>query len=215
LKPYYDHAGITIYHGDCKEVLPPIDFDCLVMDPPYGINHSSNYGASWENTEITGDCDTELRDWVISSIIPQGLPMFVFGTWKVGRPARTRQVLIWDKGPASGMGDLRFPWKNSFEEIYVIGDGFCGDRSEAVLKGHSIITWESKGRFHPNAKPLSLLKYLIQRTQAEVICDPFMGSGPTLIAAKDLGRHAIGIEIEEKYCEIAAKRLSQEVLEFK
>jgi site-specific DNA-methyltransferase (adenine-specific) len=212
MKPYYEHAGITIYHGDCREVLPPIDFDCVVMDPPYGINHTSNYGASWENTEIQGDGDTSLRDWVLSTIIPQRLPIFVFGTWKVPRPERTRQVLIWDKGPAFGMGDLSFPWKNSFEEIYVIGDGFYGSRDEAVLRGHLIVSWESKGRVHPNQKPESLIKYLIGKTGSKEICDPFMGSGTTLRAAKDLGRKAIGIEIEEKYCEIAAKRLGQEVL---
>ncbi len=116
------------------------------------------------------------------------------------------------------MGDLTFPWKLSFEEIYVIGNGFRGRRDESVLRGHRVFTWESgpaldgNGRKHPNEKPVSLCGYLISKTDAHTILDPFMGSGTTLRAAKDLGRRAIGIEIEEKYCEIAAKRLSQGVL---
>jgi hypothetical protein len=226
VKPYYEHAGITIYHGDCREFIwlpesvapawPIPTPDLVLTDPPYGINHSSNRGAyrgsSWQGTEINGDCDTSLRDLVISIFTSK--PMFVFGTWKIQRPVNTRQVLIWDKGPAFGMGDVEFPWKNSYEEIYVIGDGFEGRRDEAVLHGHLVVSWKSKGRSHPHEKPVSLLKYLISKTRAEQILDPFMGSGTTLRAAKDLGRRAIGIEIEEKYCEIAAKRLSQEVLEF-
>ena len=112
------------------------------------------------------------------------------------------------------MGDLTFPWKPSWEEIYVSGGGFEGNRTEGVLKGFTTTTWESVDRFHPNQKPVSLLKHLIGKTKAGLILDPFMGSGTTLRAAKDLGRKAIGIEIEEKYCEIAANRLRQEVLNF-
>jgi len=220
MKPYYEHAGITIYHGDCRDFLPVIaalsSNGILLTDPPYGISHNSGHGASWSGTEIQGDEDTSLRDGVLDVWLPS--PAFVFGTWKVDRPKVTRQVLIWDKGPAFGMGDLSFPWKNSFEEIYVLGSGFGGTRDEAVLRGHIVVSWESKGRVHPNEKPISLLKYLISKANADcwrdIVCDPFMGSGTTLRAAKDLGRRAIGIEIEEKYCEIAAKRLSQEVLSF-
>lgn len=210
MKPYYSEDGCTIYHGDCREVLP-LEADLMLTDPPYGIEHSSNHGASWSGTTIRNDNSTELRDWVIATW--EG-PAFIFGTWKVMRPLTTRQVLIWDKGPAFGMGDLSFPWKNSFEEIYIIGNGFSGTRDEAVLKGHLVVSWESKGRCHPNEKPESLCAYLISKTSAPVILDPFMGSGTTLRAAKDLGRKAIGIEIEEKYCEIAAKRLAQKVFSF-
>lgn len=121
-------------------------------------------------------------------------------------------MLIWDKGPQFGMGDLSFPWKPSFEEIYIIGDGFSGHRDEGVLKGFSSVSWESKGRRHPHEKPSSLMAHFIAKTNAPSIVDPCCGTGPTLRAAKDLGRRAIGIEIEERYCEIAANRLAQEVL---
>jgi site-specific DNA-methyltransferase (adenine-specific) len=209
-KPYYQDALVTLYHGDCRDILPTLTFDVVISDPPFGIMHDSAHGASWQGTQIAGDMDTTSRDWMLTSIADT--PAIVFGTWKVSRPSRTRQVLIWDKGPASGMGDLMFPWKNSFEEIYIIGDGFTGRRDEAVLFGHRIVTWESNGREHPNQKPESLMLYLIGKCPDGVILDPFCGSGTTLAAAKRLARASIGIEIDERYCEIAARRLSQGTL---
>jgi len=208
--PYYEQDGVTIYHGDCREVLREyVHADVIVTDPPYGISYESGFESSWGGTQISGDGDVSLRDGILQCF---SVPSIVFGSWKCRRPAHTRQVLIWDKGPASGMGDLSFPWKNSFEEIYVIGDGFTGSRDEAVLRGHSMVTWESKGRQHPNQKPESLLIYLVRKCPNGVVLDPFMGSGTTVVAAKRLGRKAVGIEREERYCEIAAKRLAQGVL---
>ena len=210
MKPYYERNGITIYHGDCREILPSVTADVVVTDPPYGIAHASNRTDSvWRNEVIANDETTALRDWVLANWGER--PAIVFGTWKEQRPRHTRAVLIWDKGPASGMGNLAFPWKNSHEEIYVIGNGFSGYRGESVIKGFTVVTWASKGRCHPNEKPTGLLRELLKKTEGTVL-DPFMGSGTTLRAAKDLGRKAIGIEIEERYCEIAAKRLEQEVL---
>jgi site-specific DNA-methyltransferase (adenine-specific) len=110
------------------------------------------------------------------------------------------------------MGDLSIPWKPNWEEVYVIGIGFSGKRTTGVLSGHTVVTWASKGRQHPNQKPVSLMRELINKCPTGTIVDPFMGSGTTLRAAKDLGRKAIGIELEERYCEIAANRLRQEVL---
>jgi DNA modification methylase len=210
MTPYYEQSGITIYHGDCREVMPRLRADVLVTDPPYGINHASNFGASWNGTQIAHDADTSARD-VILRCAPS-MPAIVFGSWKQPRPLLTREVLIWDKGPNSGMGDLSFPWKRSWEEIYVIGDGFHGSRDEGVLKGYSVLTWESRGRLHPNMKPESLMAYLLAKCPPGIVIDPFAGSGTTLVAAKRLGRRAIGIEIEEKYCAIAATRLAQESL---
>ena len=214
MKPYYDEDGITIYHADCRDVLPDLPkADLMLTDPPYGVAHRSGFDATWQGTAIQGDDDTALRDWVIAqSVAPAG---FCFGSWKRPRPAGTRAVLIWDKGPAFGMGDLAFPWKCSYEEIYVLGNGFAGRRDESVLRGHLVVTWESKGRWHPNAKPVSLMAYLISKVpSAHFVIDPCCGTGPTLRAAKDLGCRAIGIEIEERYCEIAAKRLAQRCLSF-
>lgn len=117
-------------------------------------------------------------------------------------------VLTWDKGDWPGMGDLRLPWGPSTEEIYVLGAGFVGRRSGSIVRADRC----TGDTVHPNEKPLSLLVKLLQKCPPGMIADPFMGSGTTLRAAKDLGRRAIGIEIEERYCEIAAKRLAQETL---
>lgn len=213
MKPYYEESGITIYHGDCRELIPTLQYGFVVSDPPFGISHESGYGASWQNTMIAGDRDTNSRDEAIGLML--GHPMLIFGSWKVDRPKYTKAVLIWDKGPAFGMGDLSFPWKNSFEEIYVIGEGFRHEtRDPGVIRGYFSPFSESAGRCHPNEKPVGLLAYLMKRHNATPVLDPFMGSGTALRAAKDLGREAVGIEIEERYCEIAAKRLSQEVFDF-
>jgi DNA modification methylase len=213
VKPYYQDGAVTIYHGDCREILPGLEFDVMVTDPPYGISHSSQGGpdgpASWGSDMICGDEDVSARDWAIE--IMAGKSCAVFGTWKSPRPIGTRGVLIWDKG-TTGMGDLSFPWKLSFEEIYIIGNGWTGKRDEGVIKGMAAPYSEAAGRVHPHEKSVALLKHLIGKAPAGVIVDPFMGSGTTLRAAKDLGRKAIGIEIEERYCEIAARRMRQEVL---
>ena len=213
MKPYYEEGGIAICNADCREVIPSLQYGFVLTDPPFGISHESGYGASWQNTQIAGDKDTTTRDEAIHQML--GHPMLVFGSWKAARPAYTKSLLIWDKGPAFGMGDLRFPWKNSFEEIYVIGEGFRYEtRDPGVIRGYFSPFSEAAGRCHPNEKPVGLLIYLLKRHAADPILDPFMGSGTVLKAAKELNRPAIGIEIEERYCEIAAKRLSQSVMQF-
>ena len=210
MQPYYSDDLVTIYHGDCLEAPLAMMGDVLVTDPPYGIAHESGFASSWTGTAIANDGSLDARDAVLKVWAPG--PAIVFGTWKRPRPTDTRAVLVWDKGPASGMGDLSFPWRLSHEEVYVIGDGFVGRRDESVIKGFTIVTWESQGRAHPNAKPVPLMRYLIGRCPPGDILDPFMGSGTTLVAAKEAGRKAIGIELEERYCEVAATRCSQEVL---
>ena len=212
MRPYYEQDGVVIYHGDCRDVLPRVAADVLVTDPPYGITHACHRGATWNGTVIAHDADTLCRDAVLEGWGSR--PAIVFGSWRQPRPTATREVLVWDKGPASGMGDLRFPWKRSWEEIYILGDGFTGPRDEGVLKGYVVLTWETRGRAHPNMKPETLLTHLITKCPPGRILDPFMGSGTTLVAAKRLGRQAIGIEINEQYCEIAAERLAQRALPF-
>ena len=202
--------GQTIIHGDCRELLALLEpVDLVLTDPPYGICHSSSHGASWQNTMIKGDTDTTLRDCVLESIES---PMAVFGTWKTPPVGKARGALVWDKGPAFGMGDLSLPFKPSWELIYICGDGWIGSRDPGVWRGQVVVSWESRGRKHPHQKPVELLSYLLSKHGGHVVLDPFLGSGTTLRACKDLGRRGIGIEIEERYCEIAANRLRQEVL---
>lgn len=211
MKPYYEHAGITIYHGDCREVLPELGpVDVVVTDPPYGYSFTSGWKSTHKGRLIAGDRSTEVRDAALSAL--DGVPWAVFGSWRVKPPVGTKTALAWDKGPASGMGDLSLPWKCSWEIIWIGGSGWRGKRDEGVLRGHRVVTWESKGRDHVNMKPTTLMKAILLKAPNGTVLDPFMGSGTTLVAAKDLGRRATGIEIEERYCEIAAERLSQEVL---
>jgi len=208
VKPYYEHGGITIYHGDCREILPSVEASVMVTDPPYGMAYQSNWGAG--HGAIEGDQSTAARDEILALWV--GKPAIVFGRWDQLRPARVVARLIWSKAPDPGMGDLSFPWGNSDEEIYVIGSGFVCTRRVA-----NVITMGKppvNGRSHPTPKPVALMAHLIERCPTGVVLDPFMGSGTTLRAAKDLRRKAIGIEIEERYCEIAAKRLMQGVLAF-
>jgi DNA modification methylase len=215
LTPYYEQDGITIYHGDCREILPSIGpVDLVLTDPPYGISYESGmtgHDGGRSLPGIVGDTDTSLRDFALSNV---EAPAIVFGSWKMARPVGCRAVLIWEKGDHVGMGDLSLPWKPNTEEIYILGGGFSGHRGSSVLRIPDPVTWNSTshGRSHPHEKPIPLIAALLAKHPGETILDPFMGSGTTLRAAKDLGRKAIGIEIEERYCEIAAKRLQQSVL---
>jgi DNA modification methylase len=212
VRPYYDHGGVTIYHGDCREVLGDIDAAVMVTDPPYGIACSSGRGGKFFDAEIVGDGNTTARDEALC--LWGDRPALVFGSWKMPRPRGVRHVLTWEKGDHVGMGDLSIPWRPNTEEIYVLGSGFSGHRGSSVLRVNapSPNFTPARQRYHPTEKPVRLMLVLLSKCPSGTIADPFAGSGSTLVAAKNLGRRAIGIEIEERYCEIAARRLSQEVL---
>ena len=211
LKPYYEESGITIYHGDCREVMPSLDGDVMLTDPPFGIDYESGHFGTLARS-IQGDADTSLRDAVLLLWCPR--PALVFGSWRAPRPIDTRQVLVWDSLGALGMGALDIPWKPSHQEIYVIGKGFDGQRTTDVLSFPPVQGMASNGRVHPHQKPIELLMALLVKCPPGAVLDPFVGSGTTLVAAKKQGRKAIGIEIEERYCEIAARRLAQSVFDF-
>ena len=117
---------------------------------------------------------------------------------------------MWDKGPASGMGDLSFPWKGSFELIYVGGEGWSGPRDEGVIQGCWIVTRASMGREHPNEKPVSIMLKLIKKLpESIVVLDPCCGVGPVGEAAIKTERRFIGIEIDPGYAEIARRRIAE------
>jgi len=191
----YAQAGVV----GCEEV-------CLITDPPYGISHSSNYGASWQRKQIASDHDTAARDAALAPF----KNVAAFGTWKTPPIFPCKGALVWDKGPAFGMGDLSFPWKGSWEIIYIRGEIWSGYRDEGVLRGHIQVSWESHGRRHPHQKPVSLICHLLEKLPLGLtILDPFMGSGTTGVACAKLGRRFIGIEIEPKYFDIACRRIEQ------
>ena len=211
LTPYYQDDAVTIYHGDCREILPSLEpVDLVLTDPPYGVGYQSGHPNALP--AIPGDADTELRDWLIGYWSPR--PMACFATWRCLPPVPPRGCLVWEKG-AGGMGDLTFPWSPNYEMIWIFGGGWSGHRDGSILRSTTVVTWNTGPvrRVHPNEKPTGLLaQLLLKAPDANTILDPFMGSGTTLRAAKNLGRKAIGIEIEERYCEIAAKRMAQMVL---
>ena len=215
MQPYYQDESVTIWNADCRAVLPliaPGTIDLVLTDPPYGISHRTGHiGAAWRGTEIAGDSSTEVRDVMLQWWGKR--PALVFGSCKASPPSGHRMALVWDKGELVGMGDLSLPWKPNWEHIYVFGSGFSGHRGSGVLHFPAIAP--VLGLYvHPNEKPIPLLKALLLKApNAQTILDPFMGSGTTLRAAKDLGRKAIGIEISEAYCEIAARRMSQLAME--
>jgi hypothetical protein len=215
MRPYYEHGGVTIYHGDCLSD-PSVwtVADALVCDPPYGMAYVSGMTAA--RRPVAGDKSTEARDGVLQAWGTEK-PAAVFGTWRVPKPDGVRQTVTWFKASAGpGMGDLSMPWGNATEELYILGQGWHGPR-----RPNLITTYEVRGNphglaakiGHPTPKPVRLMVEVIRCAPSGVIADPFMGSGTTLVAAKNLGRSAIGIELEERYCEIAARRLSQEVLD--
>lgn len=209
MKPYYSDDAATLYHGDALEVTEWLAADALVSDVPYGIEYRSNK-ASRLARSIDGDADTTARDAAL--VLWGDRPALIFGTWRRPRPEGTHTRLIWDTRGALGMGNLTVPWKPSDQEIYVIGYGFTGPRTTNVLSYPPVQSMASNGRQHPHEKPIGLMQALIIKCPVGLIADPFAGSGSTLVAAKQLGRKAIGVEMNEAYCEIAAKRLAQDTL---
>lgn len=208
--PYYEHNGITIYHGDCRDILPTLgSVDLVLGDPPYGM------GKSFAND------GPEQADALIADVLPvvrRRAQHNVLMFWSAQRMDviyplfQPKRVMIWNKGWA-----IYTPHNIGyrFEPIVWVSGSTAFRKRGDVYECFPIIRAvqdESVG--HPTQKPEGLLRELIADFSPEggTVLDPFMGSGTTLRAAKDLGRRAIGIEIEEKYCEIAAQRLSQEVL---
>lgn len=213
LLPYYQDGSVTLYHGDSLGVDDWHTWaDVLVTDPPYGIDYRSNARRVSMDRSIAGDKDTGARDSILD--LWGDRPALVFGTWRIARPDATRQVLIWDTKGALGMGALDLPWKPAHQEIYVLGKGFTGRRTSDVLTVAPVQSMAANGRLHPHEKPVELMAELIRKCPPGTIFDPFAGSGSTLVAAKAEGRRVIGWEIDERYCEIAAKRLAQGVLDF-
>lgn len=203
-------GNATLYLANCLDVLPSIKADAMITDPPYGISYASDYvaettTAEWMQKQIASDGDVSARDAAVSMHSGAWL---CFGSMKAPRPNGTRVTLIWDKGPASGMGDLSIPWKTSYELIFVGGEGWSGNRDEGVIKGHHIVTRASMGRVHPNEKPVSLMSLLIAKAPGSLVLDPFMGSGSTGVAAVNMGRKFIGVELEPTYFDIACERIA-------
>ena len=226
MKPYYEDDLVTLYHGDCLEITDWLAADVLVTDPPYGIKRDFKQGSyrgrgepqrRRKSADIAGDHSVHARD---SAIAAWGAvkPRIVFGVWRAPRPEPVDHRLIWHK-QGSVFGLANGSWISQDEEIYVTGNSFV--RSSPPKRSVFATTEPRQGAHgaaaligHPTPKPLPLMGWLIERCQPQwVIADPFAGSGSTLLAARNLGRQSIGVELEERYCELTAKRLSQQAFD--
>jgi DNA methylase len=224
VQPYYQDEHVTLYHGDCRAVTEWLAADVLVTDPPYGRGaygiHNTNdtVGSQYQGAgtvpPIAGDEDTSTRDVALAMWGER--PAVVFGDFRVPAPARTMQVCVYGKPPDSGVRSTA-GFRRDAEAIYLLGlPAGYGGRSSIIHTAARKVNGNSVGlgaRYgHPHAKPVDVMESLISACPPGVIADPFAGSASTLIAARNLGRRVIGVELEEKYCEQAARRLSQMVL---
>jgi len=223
--PYYQDDLVTLYHGDCLEITAWLAADVLVTDPPYGIgwDRPVTKGAAnaWYNEGIQGDSDTSARD---AALAAWGAvrPALVFGSLKAEWPKGWRQVLVFQKpsATASGMFGAFLPWRKDWEPIFVMGKDW--PKSPSMRSAVVATTELSAGGYsgyatrtgHPHTKPNDVMMKLIDACPPGAIADPFAGSGATLLAARNLGRKSIGVELEERYCELIAKRLSQQAFDF-
>lgn len=196
MKPYYEHGGVTIYNGDCREILPQLPpCDVVLTDPPYPYQGNNFKDCINEAIDVFSfyECERWILFWDLFESPPIKLPVVAKHIWhKTNTNRPNNYEMIYEFSAEEKRGSKVFPH-------CVIFPGLTG-------------CTEANG--HPTQKPLSLFRELILLRNLTNIVDPFMGSGTTLEAAKNLGKLAIGIEKEEQYCEIAAKRLSQEVFQF-
>jgi DNA modification methylase len=226
---YYRDDNATLYMGDCRDVLPALEpADLIVTDPPYGVEFRSNRRGDKFDFIAEDDDPSGMASLVgeaIRSNLKRYRHAYVFGPLDfsplvIAGIVQEPMSLIWDKG-VLGMGNLSLPWASQHEDIQFMvavkskanvgkGEG----RLAARLRRGSILTHQRPHAAgvtrHPTEKPVPLLRELIESSSCfgEVVLDPFVGSGSTLVAAALEGRKSIGVELEEKYCEIAAKRLS-------
>ncbi|MFJ3029852.1 DNA-methyltransferase [Curtobacterium sp. NPDC087080] len=215
-EPYYQDELVTLFHGDCLELDAWLGADVLVTDPPYGTQFSAdnpkggygrrqNAGLGPEGFTIANDGTTETRDAALA--LWGEKPALVFGSPRLpDPPGQWADRLVWDKKRPGMNGG---PWRYRHESIYVTA-GFVRTSNASV----SILTAFPEQSDHIHAKPLGLMEALVETAPPGTIADPFAGSGTTLVAAAHLGRRAIGVELEERYCELLAKRLSQQTFDF-
>jgi DNA modification methylase len=214
VKPYYDEGGVTIYLGDCRAVLPTLErVPLVVTDPPYGIGEARGKNKSRSNIAVAKDYgvaswdDRPASRWLFDLLAEISDYQIVFGGNYFGLPAASGW-LVWDKDNGENdFADCELAWTNLPIAVRRIRYRWAGMLQEHMGK-------DREERWHPTQKPLQVMTWAIQRAPetCHTVLDPFMGSGTTLVAAKSLGRRAIGIEAEERYCELAAKRLAQESL---
>jgi site-specific DNA-methyltransferase (adenine-specific) len=206
--PYYSHAGITIYLGDCREVLPTLGrFDLLLTDPPYGIGVvvSSNTDRNRPWLKPLGGVVGDEAPFDPAQLLGLELPSILWGAnHYASRLPDSKGWIAWDKATRNGLdlkhAEIEFAWTNCVTRPRCYRHMWSGPYRDS----------ERGSRLHPTQKPVALMAWVLGLVpDARTVVDPYMGVAR---ACKDAGLTYVGIEIEERYCEIAAKRLAQEVL---
>jgi hypothetical protein len=218
MTPYYEQDGVTIYHGDCREILSELSADVVITDPPYGLGEltatvaklraKNNYISAFDDSEVY------VRDVVVPALVIaldrcNGRGAVTPGVRCVSFYPRARDVGGFYQPAAAGMGPWGFA---SYNPVLFYGkDPFGGKHPSATMIP---LTQGPSDDRHPCAKPITACAWMVAKASqvGETILDPFTGVGSFLVVAKQMQRKAIGIELEEKYCEIAAKRLQQGAL---
>ena len=229
MNTYYSGHGITIYHGDAREILPQLDTsaDLVLTDPPYGIAYTSGAMAGSSRPKdhfmakgIAGDESLNaMRELMplLDGMLAQNRHAYFFAApARVGEAIdvvaqhwRVKNLLVWDKGNMGRRGDLVAGYGSNWEAIIYAAKGTRALARPRPLAVYRYDWFAKRDPVHPMVKPVPLMSWLIANSTSggELVIDPFMGSGTTLRAAKDLKRHAIGVDIDERSCEVAARRI--------
>lgn len=206
-RPYYEDALVTIYHADCRQLVPLMArFDLLLTDPPYGIGAGQMNFGKWRTSRMEkGNWDEATPpDWLLRMLLDAADKHIIWGGNYYALPP-SRQYLVWDKGAGFKGRDFA-----ECEQAWCSMDG-----NAKVLTRDPLAAGDYRGKEHPTAKPLALMTWCLSLVpDAATVLDPFAGSGTTGRACKDMGRRCVLIEREERYCEIAARRMGQECLSF-
>lgn len=199
--PYYQDESVTIYHGDCRDILPTLpSFDLLLTDPPYGIasiwqgGGGHGWGKARAETAERNEWDEKPPDEAtIALLLSKAKDAVIWGGNYFALPSG-RGWLVWNKPERNfTMAEAELAWTTR----------------EAVIRVRDLPRSEAK-RIHPTQKPLSLMAWCLSFfPEAQTVIDPYMGSGTTLRAARDAGKRSVGIELAERWCEAAVKRLAQ------
>lgn len=222
MKPYYEQDGIIIYHGDSRQILSYIaPVDVTLTDPPYGVSGQQNSKTAGSPKKNEYGSFKDCQDYVLAVAVPVIMQALSISKRLVMTPGN--RCLTFYPAPDS-FGCLYQPasvglqpWgRADAQPIFYYGKFPRDSKDIPGNKCSYTLTESPEKNGHPCPKPYSIWRRMLEKVSlpGETVLDPFMGSGTTLRAAKDLGLKAIGIEIEEKYCEISAKRLAQQVLEF-
>ncbi len=222
-KPYYEDDAVRIYHGDCREILSRLPRGVVVTDPPYNIGyHYAGYEDRMDEEgywEMLGEmCRTpsvvlhypeELfrLSWTLEEVPAE----YVSWVYPANTPKQSRGIAWFGVTPDFSLAGQEYKNPDDRRVKRLIAEGKQA-RLYDWWEVPQVKNVSPEKTEHPCQVPLAVMLRMLAITPADIFIDPFMGSGTTLRAAKDSGRQAIGIELEERYCEVAANRLRQEVL---